>query len=248
MPNNKTDSPAAVNTGSGDMQADITGVSTRRRKLIKASAAAVPAIMTLRSGAAAAAASMNGCIVRDAARAELEIRDEDRVLGDDPGEPAHDEWARITGKAGRQVLSTLGASSNEVVFFSIRNENSLVEWDDIAGWDFYRTNGVPLNSANVNKISDAEWNAATNFYCVNKAGAWECVAESGRPVTPTVPHNIDFDAGKDVFLLVYVGTSMDGHIIGSTYYPKIALVQDRSASPITGSCLCSVDPDFNILG
>jgi hypothetical protein len=65
-------------------------------------------------------------------------------------------------------------------------------------------------------------------------------------VTPTIPA-AGIDAGKEVLLLVYV-RSYDGEITGATYYPHIALIQDQGATPIGGSCLASVCPDFNFLG
>lgn len=215
-------------------------VSAQRRRLIRASAAAVPVIMTLRSGAAAAT-SLHDCIERDASRARTELGPEDQVLGDDPGETALDEWVRVVGKAGRKVVKTSG--NTPTTWYCIRNKDSSAAWDDLNGWDCYDEDSKPVNtSSNLKNY----WQYATNFYCVNKAGGWDCVDERGAPVTPTVsPDNIT--KGKDVYLLVYVG-SFDGQITGTTYYPKIAMVGDVSASPITGSCLCSVDPNFNILG
>ena len=63
-------------------------ISRQRRKIIKASAAVVPAIMTIRSGAAAAAmTSLHACVDRDAARipAETDVVD------------VPDEWVRVAG-------------------------------------------------------------------------------------------------------------------------------------------------------
>ena len=224
--------------------ADSDTVSTQRRKLIRASAAAVPAIMTLRSGAAAAAAaaSINGCIERDAARAALELGREDNVLGDSLDEADHDGWVRIVGKAGRKLIVNAGNSSTVTVYYCIKNEDISKGWDDIAGWNCYDDKFKPVNS---NSLKN-HWNDATNFYCVNKAGVWECVDESRNLVTPTILP-ADIDKGKDVYLLVYV-QSFEGEITGATHYPNIALINDQAASPIGGSCLCSVDPNFNILG
>ncbi len=236
--NSETDILPAEETAVSDT------ISARRRRLIKASAAAVPVIMTLRSGAAAAAASIHACIARDAERAAIELGPEDRVYGGDPGETALDEWVRIVGKAGRKVAAARGQSDIQTIWYSIRRKDSTAPWDDINGWDCYTENSRLLNNNNV--IPSAAWDAATNFYCVNKAGVWECVDEYGGLVTPTIPAT-GIDAGKDVYLLVYV-RSFDGHITGATYYPNIALIQDQVIAPITGSCLASVDPNFNILG
>ena len=70
--------------------------SLQRRKLIKASAAAIPAIMTLRSGAAAAMTSTYHCTARDNTFAreqgvDFVLEAVDQVL-------PHDNWLRITGK------------------------------------------------------------------------------------------------------------------------------------------------------
>ncbi|MDH3980383.1 MAG: hypothetical protein OEU91_07735 [Gammaproteobacteria bacterium] len=217
-------------------------VSARRRRLIRASAAAVPVIMTLRSGAALAVTSLHACIERDAKRAAVELGPEDQVFGDDPGETPHDEWARVGGKAGKKVTFTSGQSGNQSIWYCIRNADSTAPWDDIQGWDCYDESGVLANNTT---IQSTAWAAATNFYCVNKAGIWECVDEGGGPVTPTIPA-AGIDAGKDVLLLVYV-TSYDGEITGATNYPHITLIRDQRATPIGGSCLASVCPDFNFL-
>ena len=235
--NRETDIPQTHETTDSDT------VSTQRRKLIRASAAAVPAIMTLRSGAAAAAAaaSINGCIERDAARAAIELGPEDNVLGDSLDEADHDGWVRIVGKAGRKLIVNTGNSSK--VYYCIKNLDISKGWDDIAGWNCYDYKFKPVNS---NSLKN-DWNDATNFYCVNKAGVWECVDENRNLVTPTIL-SADIDAGKDVYLLVYV-QSFEGELTGeAAHYPNIALIDDQVASPIGGSCLCSVDPNFNILG
>ena len=69
-----------------------TAVSTRRRRLIKASAAAVPAIMTLRSGAALALTSLD-CRDRESARA----------FAADNLTYTPDEWVRVPGIPGDRV-------------------------------------------------------------------------------------------------------------------------------------------------
>ena len=71
-------------------------ISRQRRKIIKASAAVVPAIMTLRSGAAAAMASTYNCTARDNKAALNETPD--YVLEASEGILPHDHWVRVPGK------------------------------------------------------------------------------------------------------------------------------------------------------
>ena len=103
MPTKDTDDRPAVEQVPAGGEAVNKDISRQRRKIIKASAAVVPAIMTLRSGAAAAAGSLTGCVDRDKARAAGETVD--TVLGDNSNDPAHDEWARVPGKAGRKIIT-----------------------------------------------------------------------------------------------------------------------------------------------
>jgi hypothetical protein len=206
-------------------------ISRQRRKIIKASAAIVPAIMTIRSGAAAAMTSLNMCVERDKARAAGETVD--TVLGDNSNDPAHDEWARVPGKAGRKVTS----QGTQDVYYGI----CLTD----LSFAYYDSTGSPVdNTGELNRIQKGD---VVNFYCVLKSSVWECLGEDGNPLSPPVPVGVDINAGKDVGLLVYVGTAVGGGISGSTYYPRIAIVSDATASPITASCLCSMDPDFDLI-
>jgi hypothetical protein len=83
-------------TGEETVNKDI---STHRRKIIKASAAAIPAIMTLRSGAAEAMASTYNCTTRDNKLAQEEITTpEDYVLEAIDDILPHDHWVRVPGK------------------------------------------------------------------------------------------------------------------------------------------------------
>ena len=225
------DSPDTGNIRPGGNQAEIP-VSSRRRQLIKASAAAVPAIMTLRSGAAAAT-SLHGCIERDANRFALHPGDADQVLGDDPNETALDEWVRVEGRAGMRINATVNGTDGE--YDCIVLDSSLA---------YYDSNGTQItNPGQINQIENGD---AVNFYCVLKPGGWECVDEGGNLIDTTVPVSV-VDVGKVVYLLVYV-QSFGGQITGATYHPYPPRIDDVAANPITGSCLCSVDPDFNILG
>ena len=184
----KDDKTAAKNQSAVDLAE--RDVSEQRRKLIRASAAAVPAIMTLRSGAAAAMTSINQCIDEDAARA-TQISENRLVWGDSTDEPlsALDEWARVKGKKVTKGQST--------------------------------------------------------YYCVqNMSGAWECYDSEGKPPPGNSLQDGEIEAGMDVYLLAYVDTASGGY----TWYPqKVLAVNDQAASPITGSCLTSVNPDVNIV-
>ena len=184
----KDETPVAEDLQTGDVAKK--DVFAHRRKIIKASAAAVPAIMTLRSGAAAAMGSIHMCIEDDAARAKL-LSEDKKVWGDSIDEPlgALDEWARVKGKM-------------------------------------------------VDK-------GGSRYYCVKSmSGAWECYDSDGTPPPGSSLHDGEIDAGADVYLLAYVDTASGGY----TWYPQqVMAVNDQAASPITGSCLCSVNPDINLV-
>jgi len=72
-------------------------VSENRRKIIRASAAVVPAIMTIRSGAAVAMTSMNQCEARAAVSAAL-LPEDEYVVGDP------DEWVRMEALEVKVVI------------------------------------------------------------------------------------------------------------------------------------------------
>jgi len=94
----KDERPAVEDKQSGRVAVD-GDVSQHRRKIIKASAAALPAIMTLRSGAAAAMASTYNCTARDNKLAQEEITTpEDYVLEAIDDILPHDHWVRVPGK------------------------------------------------------------------------------------------------------------------------------------------------------
>ena len=183
----KDDRPVIDQAQAGDSVK--RGVSEQRRKIVKASAAAVPAIMTLRSGAAAAMTSINQCIADDAQRGSL-LPESAKVWGDDPGEGALDEWARVKGKC------------------VTKNNNK-------------------------------------TYYCVqNMSGAWECYDADGMPPQGNSLQDSEIEAGDDCYLLAYVDSASGGY----TWYPqRVMVVQDQAASPITGSCLTSMNPDVNIV-
>lgn len=96
----KDERPAVEHTQTGKLAkvAVDRDVSEHRRKIIKASAAAVPAIMTLRSGAAAAMASTYHCTARDNKAAMNEMTRPAYVLEASNGTLPHDTWVRVPGK------------------------------------------------------------------------------------------------------------------------------------------------------
>ena len=93
MPSKDTDDRPVVKqlpTGGVAVNKDI---SRQRRKIVKASAAVVPAIMTIRSGVAAAMASTYQCTARDNRAALAEIGPDAYAL-----ETNQDHWLRVMGK------------------------------------------------------------------------------------------------------------------------------------------------------
>jgi len=185
----KDERPVVVHPETGSVA--TKKISEHRRKIIKASAAAVPAIMTLRSGAAAAMTSINQCITDDAKNG-YSIPENKKVWGDSSDERlgALDEWARVKGKKVTKGQST--------------------------------------------------------YYCVqNMSGAWECYDSDGRRPPGDSLHDDEIERdGMDVYLLAYVDTVSGGY----TWYPqRVLVVKDQAASPITGSCLTSMNPDVDLV-
>jgi len=198
----KDERPADGQSQAGEAAVD-KAVSEHRRKIIKASAAVVPAIMTIRSGAAVAMTSINQCEARDAASAAL-LPESEGVAGDP------DEWVRMEALEVKVVVNdpkdpptTLyGIPDNGVVPGSI---NNYTVWYDEDG------------NTRESKMPYKEY--------------------------VDVVKKKEFDAGKIVFLLCYVDTA-SGHY--SWYPQKPVAIMDVSASAITASCLCSVNPDFTM--
>jgi len=204
----KDERPADGQLPAGEAAPD-RAISEHRRKIIKASAAVVPAIMTIRSGAAAAMTSINLCEVKDAARANL-LPESKRVLGDSVDESALDEWTRIKGK---QV------SHGNTTYYCAQNMSGAWECYDKDG---NPPPGIPLTNPSANAAANTSANASGSL--------------PGNSLTEA-----KIDAGKDVYLMAYVDTTAGGY----TWYPqKIMVVRDQAASPLTGSCLCSVNPDM----
>ena len=200
----KDERPVAQDLQTGRVAAE-SAVSEHRRKIIKASAAVVPAIMTIRSGAAAAMNSINQCIEEDARRGGLLTDTDKLVWGDDPiNEPldALDEWFRVAVwmvqvKVGNADVNLYGLPESGIVSDNI---------DHYSKW--YDETGSTVDSKN-----------------------------NSSPYTEIVKDK-EFDAGKLVYVLAYVDTERPPYPY-ITWYPKPL---EGEVSPITGSCLCSVNP------
>ena len=120
-------------------------VSEHRRKIIKASAAAVPAIMTLRSGAAAAMASTYHCTARDMRAAMDEITAPDNVL-----EANNDHWLRLLGQR-----VTMPGNNSDIVYCTETGAG-----DRLDAWQCFYVDGneLILNNAkpNLQQITEGD--------------------------------------------------------------------------------------------
>jgi hypothetical protein len=180
-------------------------ISRQRRKIIKASAAVVPAIMTIRSGAAAAAmTSLNGCINQDADRAAAE-----KVVYETP-----DEWVRV---AGMEVTYKDNSTPNTtyIKLYGVPNDG-VVPGTPEKYTDWYDKNGSTTD-------------AKGKVYEVKKFEPED----------------------KVVYLLVHVDIDPENNENNEFFmYPKDAtLMSDQmtmDGSQITGSCMCSVNPNFTM--
>lgn len=192
------DGPVAGYSQTGEVALDKK-VSEHRRKIIKASAAVVPAIMTIRSGAAAAMTSINHCEERDAARAALLPKSEYVV-------DAKDEWVRM------EALCVEVGNNPSITIYGVPD------------------NGVVPGSRTNYTVWYDEYGATTS---------------STPPIKDynELVKKKEFDAGKVCYLLC----SVDATSGVFTWYPQQPVtILDQSASAITASCLCSVNPDFTM--
>lgn len=232
-PGNATISPPGTGAGKSDFN--------QRRKLLKITAAAVPAIMTLRSGAAAAMASVYQCLNHPGA----DTTNIDLVLGDewdeddDSSDLPHDEWVRMAAKPGKMVTFVNGKGKLKTVYCLRANDTSY-EWDEVEGWIGYfknkKQNGFKLR--NRSRFM-AEWPNATAFYCLpGDPSGWNCVDETGAVILPTIPDHAISRSEAQVYLLV----NYDQETGILAYYPVVQEV----GVPITGSCLCSIDPTYQL--
>lgn len=114
-------------------------ISQQRRKLIKASAAAVPAVMTLRSGAAAAMGSTYHCTARDNKLAMAEINDTSDLALEVTPEFPHDHWVRVFGKRVKQ-------NPNSSPYYCTLTGNGVD--DVVSGWQCFDVDGAELTADN----------------------------------------------------------------------------------------------------
>ena len=192
----KDEGPAIEHSQAGEVAVD-KAVSEHRRKIIKASAAIVPAIMTIRSGAAVAMTSINYCVERDAA-----LPAATSVVS------APDEMARVYGW---QVI-TEGEMDEETGVEEPSTTYYCVQNDTTEGWVCFDADGDSTTDQKVNSL-------------VNQI-------------------NNNTDNATEVYLLACVDAESGAY----TWYPQSCSIYSErdvmiSGSQITGSCLCSVNPD-----
>ena len=234
--------PVAGHLQTGEV-ADDRDVSKQRRRIIRASAAVVPAIMTLRSGAAAAMVSSHQCFTHGP-----DANNVDPVLGDEEGDPPHDEWTRMDAKPGYVVI---GNNSKE--YYALRKDSTAYPWEEAEGWNWYR----PNFASNGNILSDPAdiladdniiggWVNRVAFYCMPAdPTGWNCIDETGVPIsTPLAPFLIPdahIQDSKTVVKLLCYYDPLTGYM---TYYPMQSEL--AGAMPITGSCMCSINPTYQL--
>ena len=235
----KDERPAARDSQAGKVAVEST-VSEHRRKIIKASAAVVPAIMTLRSGAAAAmTSSANRCLNKDDTpiNTTSDVGGIDPVLGDyEPARPL-DEWLRVVSWSFFKCMYATGNSA-EKPYFLIRKDNSSLGWPDLEGWDIRDMNGDLRD--NLRKKDDfiTAWNNRVAMYAVDSyPDGMKFIGESGAAVTvpEAVSSYIKISTTQTYSLAYY----KEGDI---TIYP----MPQGDALLITGSCLCSINPTFQL--
>jgi hypothetical protein len=246
---------------------DTEAVSARRRRLIKASAAVVPAILTLRSGAAAAArASVSDCRENDAQRASGSTLDD--VLGDLANEPAHDEWLRMVATAGMEVTAKVNQDGNEEkedIFHLVETTSSTSTAKD---YDYFDASGVNITDDKIISKIEKDKSFSVPCYYVDKTlyhvdnpfngpSTWEYTVDQGYECsaelcTKVLPQDTDLtralasDGYKKVQLLASVAWGQDSEVAYITYYPQIAVSADHPGAPITESCWCSVSPNTTV--
>ena len=238
----KDGQPGARHLHTGEVAED-RDVSKHRRRIIKVSVAAVPAIMTLRSGAAAAMVSSYQCFTHGA-----DATDVDRVLGDEEGDPPHDEWTRMEAKP---VCCITGDNAKR--FYALRKESTAYTWDEVEGWDWYHPN-FAKNGQIISNPADilAEPNIVNGWvnriacYCVPAdPTGWNIIDETGliisTPLDPFIIPDADIDACQVTVKLLVFYDPATGYM---SYYPLESEVP--GALPITGSCMCSINPTYQL--
>lgn len=251
MKNNKRDLPGAQNTTPSGLQpgkaAKAGDLSRQRRKLIKASAAAVPAIMTLRSGSVAAMASVYQCLNHpgaDPTSVDPVLGDGKDIDGNDIIEPPHDEWLRVAAKPGK--ICTYEQGGKTVTYYCLRVNGTTYLWDDIEGWEgYYDIDKSPKTGIQLRDKDKfmAAWPDAVDFYCLNvESGSTEdmvFINEYNETVTPTILSDYIDASSTLVLLLCYFNPDTNEVFC----YPA----EQGEAMLVTGSCLCSINPSYQIL-
>ena len=249
MPTNKKDSQATPVDVIGGMQSErlteISGISSQRRKLIKASAAAVPALMTLRSGAAAAVASSYQCLRNQ------DISNADKILGDYADDLPHDQWVRVLAVAGKVIQyntsNGMGVGTTKTVYGIMQTAYS---WENSDNWKFYDETGTETNP-NGNNFDNAFPNDTAVFYYVPTipdhfdplSPQLVCKSDvNGVDNCPAIPEDVKTKiiGGPTTVQLLAFYDEQSGYLYNFPNNPDRAL-------PYTASCLCSIDPTFQKL-
>lgn len=260
-----------VNDGLQDSElAKASDHLSQRRKLIKASTAVVPALMTLRSGAAAAlTSSAHRCLNNpntDLVTGTLETggTTDPFVLGDEINELTaeglpNDQLVRVAAKPAKYLTFTYtpGHSDNErtVTYYFIRKTQEPFPWTNLDDWHIYNQDGYLLNDKQREKLPETKpelieaWDkeAAIMFYgveSVHSPGSLNLVEESNATLAVPVPVGVTIDMMNSpilVYLAAYY-TEVNG-VITMTYYP----MPQGDALLINGSCLTSIAPKFQML-
>ena len=224
--------------------AKASDLSSQRRKLIKASAAVVPAIMTLRSGAAAAmTSSANRCLTNPDTpiNTTSEVGGIEPVLGDNEVVPPLDEWLRVTAKPGMLIRYATGNSS-EKPYYLTRKDNTSFGWDNLDGWLIYDKDGGERDNLRNKENFITAWNNRVAFYGVDSyPGSMVFINNSGDPVNPPVPELVSSYMTIST-TLVYLLAYYDPDTGVITYYP----MPQGEALLVTGSCLVSINPAFQL--
>ena len=85
----------------------------------------------------------------------------------------------------------------------------------------------------------AAWPTATAFYCLpDDPTGWIFIDETGVRIIPTIPDEAVSRCDAQVYLLA----NYDQEPGLLTYYP----MEQGAAVPITGSCLCSINPAYQL--
>jgi hypothetical protein len=206
----------------------------------------VPALMTLRSGAAAALSSAYQCLAREDTpiNTNSDLGGIDPVLGDEQNEEL-DRWLRVAAWPAMMITYTPGNSNNPKPYYFIRKEDPIWPWTDIEGWLIYDKDGSLVGAGQRRHILEDsdfinEWtNNAVAFYGIYSRDGLELVEESEIPVALAypVPESVVRDM-RNSSTMVYLLAYYDEGSGAISYYP----MPPGDALLITGSCLCSIDP------